>query len=207
MHPKPESTYCGTTLSTVVDYLLNLPQTGADGEERRSSKKINHVDGRSRCGFVGGGLVSDDGFGYGRLVDPRDDLVARASMHVHRDKKHFPSPGGPHRQELPHWDDGSHASHPSREQGSAREGAGGKWGGGGGIARDAAAQMLGGMSALRFGHENSSQDQEGKQMGHAEGRRGDVGGQTGGGKWSDIEEKQQALELLRKEQVCVCVCV
>jgi hypothetical protein len=232
-------------------------QSGPDGEERRSSKKISQVEARS--GLVGGGLVADDGFGYGRLVDPREDLVQRASLHVHthRDKKYFPSASlSPYTQEALLRDEVPPASHShvSREHESERQGGGGKRGVGGGIARDAAAQMLGGMS-LNFGHGHSSHEDE-RRMRDTEERRGNVGGQenlgvgvplhgvggggegggadslerlrqirngdggvrrgagegggrggAGGGKWSDIEAKQHTLERLRKEQVCVRVCV
>ena len=233
----------------------SLFQSGPDGEERISSRKISQVEARS--GLVGGGLVADDGFGYGRLVDPRDGLVERASLHVHihRDKKHFPSAGlSPYKQEALPRDEGPPASHSrvSRENESERQGGGGMRGVGGGIARDAAAQMLGGMS-INFGNGHSSHEDK-RRMRVSEERKGNVGskenwgvgvplygvggggegggadslerlrqirngdggvrrgaggggdrGGAGGGKWSDIEEKQHALERLRKEQVCVCV--
>ena len=106
--------------------------------------------------------------------------MQRASLHVHihRDKKNFTSAGlSPYKQEALPRDEGPPASHShvSREHESERQGVGGKRGVGGGIARDAAAQMLGGMS-LNFGHGHSSHE-DGRRMRDAEERRGNVGGQ------------------------------
>jgi len=46
--------------------------------ERRLGKKIQSQASRGN-GFSGGGFVADDGFGYGRVVDPRDVVGARNS--------------------------------------------------------------------------------------------------------------------------------
>jgi archaellum component FlaC len=161
-----------------------------NNQERKSGKRRTILANHN--GYVGGGLVADDGFGYGSLVDPRD-IISKAAGNGWKSSGMAMVNAGNDKKKI-------------SEGGSINS-----------ISRHAASQMLqGGRGAGAELRQGAKGDEgvgwQGEQVDTLEDfvrhrQAGGVGGRgVGGGekgvvrRWSDIEEKEKAVDQLRREQ-------